>query len=271
MLTATSLKGEISKLKSKLNSQQKTIKKQEQDLSKLRSQLAEYNMASTFAHEITQPLTAIIAYSQSCMFLIKNSYKYKIICDKLLPSLERISRQAMHAGEIIHSMKNFMREADDYFEETEINELIDNALSVLNHELLDFKLKITLNLSDGLPKIMTKKIHIIQIILNLAQNSIEALQNELNIEPEIMIKTRLLDDKIRVDVIDNGPGIPPELMNKILHSNFTTKPHGTGIGLTVCQTLVKLHGGTLHVHQQKAGAWFSFTLPINRTSHDIKA
>jgi len=220
-------------------------------------------MTSAFAHEINQPLTAIIAYSRSCLFIIKDKLDYKMICNKLLAPLENIARQAEHAGEIIFNLKKFMREGKFNVEEADINLLLQEVLFILDHELLDYKLNIILNLEEGLPVVMVNKIHIMQIVFNLLRNSIEALKSVEEANPEVTINTCLINNHIVVHVIDNGPGIPSEYKNKILHTYFTTKPKGTGIGLGVCRSLVEAHGGELRVEtHKKNGAWFSFTLPV---------
>ena len=221
-------------------------------------------MASAFAHEINQPLTAIIAYSQSCLYLIKNKSDPNNICDKLMLPLEQMAIQAEHAGNIIHNMKNIMDDGHFYVEKTDINALIKETLSILKYELQDFKFKISLNLMKNLPDIMTNKMHVMQIILNLARNSMEALQSVTDVKPELLIETRELNHQVVVHVIDNGPGIPVEFQSSILNTYFTTKPQGTGIGLGVCRSLIEALGGQLHVHQHtKNGAWFTFTLPIS--------
>jgi two-component system sensor kinase FixL len=220
-------------------------------------------MISALAHEVSQPLTAINAYSRSCLFLIKNKLSCTSLDRSLLEPLEKIAVQAELAGEIINNMKDFRNERSISVQETDINLLIKDTIALLHYELLDFKLKINLNLRENLPKIMTNKIHIMQVILNLARNSIEALQSSEEAEPELTIETEQSDQKILIHVRDNGPGIPNEYKNKILTTYFTTKHKGTGIGLGICRTLIEEHGGQLTVQQQeKQGAWFIFTLPI---------
>ncbi|MDP3706266.1 MAG: ATP-binding protein [Legionellaceae bacterium] len=106
---------------------------------------------------------------------------------------------------------------------------------------------------------------IIQImqIINLARNSIEALQITPDIKPELIIKTQKRNDHMVIHVIDNGPGISVEFEDQIFQSYFTTKPKGTGIGLRVCKSLVEAHGGKINIQKHpKTGAWFTFTLPI---------
>lgn len=218
-------------------------------------------MASALAHEVNQPLTAIMAYSQSCLFLLKNCQPD--IFDKLHMPLTQISLQAGLAGEIIHNMKNFIRENNLKNEEININDLIHEILSILNYETTDFKLKITLNLDDTLPTIVVNKVHIMQVILNLLRNSIEAFQRSPVPDPEILIETRKFDKQVLVAVHDNGPGIPIEYKDRILNTYFTTKPHGTGIGLGISRTLIEEHGGKLKVLRHKTeGASFQFTLPM---------
>lgn len=227
-------------------------------------------MASAFAHEINQPLTAIIAYSRACLHIIKNDKKNAT--DLLLP-LEQMAIQAEHAGKIIHNMKDIMQDGNFHFEKTDINVLIKETLSILKYELQDFKFKISLKLMDEPPEIMTNKIHIMQVILNLTRNSIEAMQHASEEKPELLIESSLHNEYIVIHVVDNGPGIPVKFQDSILNAYFTTKPQGTGIGLGVCRSLIEAHGGKLSVrHPEKKGAWFTFTLPIiqEKDAHEKK-
>ena len=221
-------------------------------------------MASAFAHEINQPLTALIAYSRSCLYIINDKSNDKTTCQSLLLPLEQMALQAEHAGSIIHNMKNIMQDGNFPVETTNINTLIQETLSILKYELQDVKFKISLDLMENPPEIMTNRIHIMQIILNLARNSMEAMRSVSEAKPELLIETRELNGHIAVHVIDNGPGIPVEFKDSILNTYFTTKAQGTGIGLGVCRSLIEAHGGKLSVHQHtKKGAWFTFTLPLS--------
>lgn len=218
---------------------------------------------SALAHEINQPLAAIAAYSTTCLHIIRNQgFNYEIN-QTLIESMKKISNQAELAGDIIHNMKNTMSEGIFHLEETNINQLIKDTLSILHYEVTHFKLKIKLNLMKNLPLLMTNKIHIMQVVLNLARNSIEALQSIAAEKPELKIETHLSQNHVYVIIKDNGPGIPQEVRNLILNSYFTTKRKGNGIGLGICRTLIEQHGGTLTVQHEKAGASLTFTLPIN--------
>ncbi|KTD56470.1 sensor histidine kinase [Legionella shakespearei] len=218
--------------------------------------------ATVLAHEMNQPLTAIAAYSRSCLHIIANQLMDKDIKKHLLEPLEKIAAQAGLAGEIIHNMNKLMHAGNCNVEKTDINQLIQDTLVVLNDE--NAQLTIKLDLMDNPPTIMTNKIHIMQVVLNLARNSIEALNNASEKRPEITIRTTCSQGFIQVHVRDNGPGIPPKLGKKIWNNYFTTKPNGTGIGLGICCTLIEEHGGELSLHgDNNTGTWFMFTLPIN--------
>ena len=219
---------------------------------------------SVFIHEINQPLTAIMAYSHCCLLRIKNQSD----SNELLLPIENIARQAIHAGDTLHAIHDLIREGDFDTEETDINALIQACMPMLGAELLDFELNLVLNLEAGLPSVRVNKLHIMRVILNLARNSMESFRDSLTVGAQLTINTGLTNGHIVICVLDNGPGIPPNMTDQILATHFTTKPQGTGIGLSVCQFLIKAHGGHLSVQDNGSrGAWFSFTLPI--TSPEI--
>ena len=218
------------------------------------------SMASALAHEINQPLTAIFLYAQTCLLQWENNKQHQTD-NNLLNFLNKIISQAQHASKVMSRMKSFIVQNECYHEETDLNSLIKDAMIFLNYELTYSKLKVSFQLDEELPNLYVDRIQIMQVILNLARNSIEAMQEEKNDAPELSIKTMSTDEYIEVHIRDNGPGITLEQQEKILNSYFTTKPQGTGLGLTICQNLVEEHGGKLYVKNSKVGAWFIFTLP----------
>ncbi|MCW8384727.1 ATP-binding protein [Fluoribacter dumoffii] len=218
-------------------------------------------MASALAHEINQPLTAIFLYSQTCLLQLKLEE------EKLDPSvfclLNKIISQAKLASEIMTRMKSFIFKDVHFPQETDINNLIKDAIIFLDSEISHSKLQINLVLEEHLPKLNIDRIQMMQIITNLTRNSIEAIQETTNQTPELTIKTIDKEDGfIEIHFHDNGPGIIPEYQDKILHSYFTTKAQGTGLGLTICRNLIEAHGGKLYINKHNGiGAWFIFTLP----------
>lgn len=219
-------------------------------------------LTSALAHEINQPLTAIKAYTRSCLKKIRDSAAEH----PLEFPLKQIERQAEHAGEVIHKMRNF-NEGTLYLEQTNINYLIRKTIGFLYHDLA--RLKFNFSFLSNIPSTMVDRVKIMQVILNLGRNSIEALNGAAVENPEIRLSTQLSNDHIVVHFQDNGPGIPAEIQDKILHSYFTTKPQGTGLGLSICRSIIMAHGGVLAVHKVARGACFVFTLPVTQTIKKI--
>lgn len=217
-------------------------------------------LISALAHEINQPLTAILLHGQSCLLEMKKESKENHY--QFTQALEQIVLQASHAGEIIHRMKNFMHEGTLYLEETDIHSLLHESLAVF--EILYPNLKFNFKLCENLPMIKADKIKIMQVISNLIRNSIEAIQDQQLSHLEISMETICIHNEIVFHCRDNGPGIPKNHMSKILNSYFTTKPRGTGLGLAICRSLIEAHGGKFIVQDHdEIGAWLTFTLPIH--------
>ncbi len=233
--------------------------KQQNDLANVARFHAVGAMAAALAHEINQPLAAINIYSYSCLEQYNREVNPNI---KISKGLEQIFRLSQHAGEILNRMKNYIRDGDVIYEKTDINALIKHTLDFLDYQ----KLEIEFALDETLPNIMLDQVKIMQVILNLAQNSIEAFQ-EQSAQAQLNIQTRLVEDKrstyIEVVFHDNGPGIPIEIEDKIMTTYFTTKSHGTGLGLIVCRMLVEAHGGKFMIKRSPVtGACIAFTLPV---------
>jgi two-component system sensor kinase FixL len=122
-----------------------------------------------------------------------------------------------------------------------------------------------LNFTKTIPLILLDKVQIMQVILNLVRNSIEALQLSITLNPCIMIETEVNDEYVLVHCRDNGPGIAEEFKNKILNTYFTSKSYGTGLGLIICRSLIEAHGGELcFIDIPDQGAWFQIKLPKKR-------
>ena len=224
-------------------------------------------MANALAHEINQPLSAINIYSYACLEILKNNPQIE---ERNLHALSQIVELTQHAGNIVHRMKSFMREGEICLEQADINVLIKHALTFLEHVKKDLKFIVELNLTEILPLIYLDKVKITQVIINLAQNSIEAFQGKDRSLLKISIETVLNDKHIEVNFKDNGPGISADVFNKILNSYFSTKA-STGLGLHICRNLIQAHGGKLVIHESTTGAHLCFTLPIKKLSKKFKA
>ena len=217
-------------------------------------------MATTLAHELNQPLTAILSFSQASQRVLNEQ---DLDRDELIFALERIAVNAKLAGEIIGQMRSFIRKDEPRTEQSNINTLIAGAVELIASELQHHKVDVDFNLADMMPDVRVDPVQIQQVILNLVRNSMEAMQIQTTDQRRIFIATRICKPvSIEVTVVDSGPGLDPQIARQVFDAFVTTKPDGMGVGLSICKSLVESHGGRLSAHQSpEGGAVFSFVLP----------
>ncbi|WP_374088939.1 PAS domain S-box protein [Methylomicrobium lacus] len=223
-------------------------------------------MASGIAHEVNQPLSAISSYTQVSLNLL-NTENPDLI--KLAEILHKTQQQALRAGGIIHRMRDFVKSQSKHSLTTDINTLINNAVSLCNAELKHKGIKLAFEPGNDLPPIYVDPIHIEQVIINLIRNSADALETlSAKQHRHINIRSRLaLNKTIQVSIKDNGPGIDKDQQQKILMPFYTTKTDGMGMGLSISRSLLEAHGGSLYFESEPGhGSTFYFTLPTREKS-----
>ncbi|MEI6334000.1 MAG: PAS domain-containing protein, partial [Methylococcaceae bacterium] len=219
-------------------------------------------MASGIAHEVNQPLTAIATYTQVSLNLMKAECPD---LTKLAEVIYKTQQQALRAGEIIRRMREFVKSNTRQASEADLNELIQDAVSLCQPELKLNNITLHLELQGSLPFVNVDTLQIEQVIINLIRNSADALDSCPGNQPrEISIHSLLtLNDDIEVRIKDNGPGIAEDQQQKILMPFYTTKPEGMGMGLSICCSIIEAHGGHLHFNSQVGkGSAFYFNLSI---------
>ncbi len=213
-------------------------------------------LAAGVAHEINNPLTAILANAQMLQRELPAG-------DDRQELVELIARAGNRATQVVRNLLDFARKEQYEFTPTDLNETIRRALALLQHEIVSRPIQVTFDPSNDLSLIMASQDHIQGVWLNLVMNAIDALENDGG---EIRITTRQAGSEIRVSVIDTGIGIPPERLPRIFEPFYTTKApgRGTGLGLSVCHRIVKLHGGQILVSSQVGkGTEFIVALPVS--------
>ncbi len=221
-------------------------------------------MGSGIAHEVNQPLTAITNYTQACLRFIGAENPDLV---QLGDVLFKIHQQALKAGQIIHRMKNFVSPRKIYRTNTDINTLVEDAVSLSATEVKQNKIRLELDLEKNIPEVIIDNIQIEQVLLNLIRNSIDALKDIPQKTPrQILIQTRLKNlNEIEVKVNDNGSGINDAQKDKILTPFFTTKTTGMGMGLSISRSIIEAHQGIFDFKSKpEEGTTFYFTLPIKR-------
>ena len=222
-------------------------------------------MATQIAHELNQPLSAITTYSDACLYMLKSMPQEN---SDLLSALWGIKQQAQRSGDIIRGLRNFVRKGELQTSTTDINTLVHSVINLAMTELRNNKVDVKFSLDETLPLIITEKILIEQVILNLVRNAIDSMVEANSVRREIHIHTLMnKENMIEVRITDTGPGLEADQIENIFNTFVTTKPQGIGMGLPISRTIIEAHEGKLFAASgTNSGASFVFTLPIKKLS-----
>jgi len=229
-------------------------------------QLAHYSrlttageMASAYAHELNQPLSAIIQYIGGCLEHLKKGS----ISDDVITAMEAAIEQAQRAGAIIHSLKDFLGKRQINKELINVNNTIGKSIKLFEAEIARHHILLDLKLTENLPFIYADQIQIEQVILNIAYNAIEAMKDHLSKQKQLTFQTSVdLNQSIQIIIADTGPGITAEVMQEIFNPFFTTKLEGMGMGLAISRSIIEAHQGKITVgSSMQTGTYFCISLP----------
>lgn len=218
-------------------------------------------MGSGIAHEINQPLTAIVNYTQACLNFIDVENPDLV---KISDILHKTHKQALTAGLIIHRMRDFVKSQKIHRLTTDINMLIYDAVGLCAGDFKENNITPTFELAKNLPVIVIDNVQIEQVLINLFRNSVDALKN---LSPKtqrlLLIQTHQTNHRqIKISIRDNGSGIEQSQQQKIFTPFFTTKSTGMGMGLSISRSIVEAHNGVLRfTSSPEKGTTFYFTLP----------
>lgn len=217
-------------------------------------------LAAGVAHEINNPLAAIIANAQLLGRALPQD-------DDLQESVKLIELAGGRATQVVRNLLNFARKEQYEFTLTDLNETIRNGMALLQHEFIARPVELKFDLVENLPPLLASRDHLQGVWINLVLNALDAIETE---KGEISIATRAQGNELRVIIADNGKGIPPEQVSRIFEPFYTTKSpgkagRGTGLGLSVCHRIVKQHGGQILVDSQVGvGTKFTVILPAKQ-------
>jgi two-component system sensor kinase FixL len=207
-------------------------------------------MASALAHELNQLLTAIINYAQTARGLVERREGKAV--GGLASLLDKTVQQAGRAGQIIRRLRQFIAKGETDRALEDINSVVEEASALALVGTKGKGIAARRVLGDGLPPVLLDTIQIHQVITNLIRNSVDALDGVQR--REIVISTRQAgQDSIEITVADTGPGLAPELADRLFQPFVTTKPTGLGIGLSICRSIVDAHGGRLFASDNPGG------------------
>jgi PAS domain S-box-containing protein len=217
-------------------------------------------LSGGIAHELAQPLTAILSNAQAARVLMNEKPPD---LQEITEALDDIIKDDNRAGAVLQRMRTLLKKGDAKFEAVELNEIITSTLQLLHSEFVNRRVELSCVLEDTLPLICGDRVQLQQVILNLVVNAIDSMNDQAPSQRKITIYTTSLNDKnIEVGIMDQGTGLSPAQQEQIFRPFFTTKERGLGLGLSICSSIVKAHGGMLGLSNNRSGgATASFTLP----------
>lgn len=222
-------------------------------------------MASLLSHELNQPLAAIASYASGSMNLLQQDAPPAI---DLQLAMARIAEQADRAGRVIKSVHDFVRRRDQAREAVSPRALLDAVLPLVNLQARKLRVRVEIRMADDLPQVLCDRTMVEQVLLNLARNAMQAMDEARVAEPELVLQVRATPAGeggrrwLAFSVADVGPGIAEDVKAQLFTPFFTTKAEGMGLGLSLCRTVVEQHGGSLVFEPNlPQGTIFRFTLP----------
>ncbi|MFQ5757300.1 MAG: nitrogen regulation protein NR(II) [Acidiferrobacterales bacterium] len=224
------------------------------------------SMAAALIHEISQPLAAIVNYSQGCARRLRGGDNDP---RALLDAMEQVTVQAQRVGAIIQRLRSFVSQGKLQRSMQDVNRLAEQAACLAQPEANQHGVALRFDLADDLPPVLVDDIQVVQVIVNLLRNGLDALVATEPGQRELSVRTLMsAGGEIEVAVSDTGRGLPADKTEQVFTPFFTTKSTGMGLGLAISRMIIEAHGGHLWLtRNQKRGVTFRFTLPVRIKSN----
>jgi signal transduction histidine kinase len=219
-------------------------------------------ITASIAHEINQPLAAIVTNANSGLRWLGNKSPD---LGEAQTALRRIVSDGHRASEVVAGIRAMFRGGERPSAYYDVNVLIREVLALVNGEMKSNEVEARIDLGEGIPKILADRVQLQQVVLNLMLNAIEAMGSMQNGARVLGVNSEVREGRdILITVKDSGPGIDPENLDRIFDRFFTTKSNGMGMGLSICRSIVEAHNGRLWAEPDaRPGSVFRLSLPIN--------
>ncbi|MBR1167061.1 ATP-binding sensor histidine kinase [Bradyrhizobium liaoningense] len=217
-------------------------------------------LTSSIAHEVSQPISAVAISAGAALNWLRRSPP---ALQQVQASLEAIANDAQRGGEVISQLRALYRKAPPRKELLNFNEAVEEVIVLIGSETFKEGISVKTQLADRLPLIKGDRVQLQQVLLNLFVNAIQAMATTADGARNLLITTCLAEPgSVLVKVADTGPGLDPQMLEAVFDEYFTTKPHGMGMGLAICRSIINAHNGHLWASaNQPRGVVFQFTLP----------
>jgi two-component system, LuxR family, sensor kinase FixL len=216
-------------------------------------------MASALAHELNQPLTAVANYLEASRDLLESPSPETR--DILREALSEAATQAVRAGEIVRKLRSYVSRGEVDARPIQLEPVLADAIALSKTSRERADIPVTIKQDASVNRVMADPIQVQQVVINLIRNAMDAMSGLADARIEIRAMPAEDSGYVTIEVCDNGPGLSPEMKESIFKPFATTKAHGMGLGLSICQTIVEAHGGTIRaVSSPQGGTCFRFTL-----------
>ena len=260
---------ELARANDELRGEMRERQRAEEALQKSQAELAHVTRVMTLgelmaslAHEVNQPLAAVVTNAQACLRWLALEPPRP---DEARAAVERIVRDSNRASEVIQRIRALVKKSEPQMVALDINDLIREAISLEQREMLNQQVSLRTELASALPPVLGDRVQLQQVVINLVMNALEAMAPVTDRPRDMLIRSQRDDsNEVLVAVQDSGTGIDSENSERLFNAFFTTKPTGMGMGLSICRSIIAAHGGRLWVSPNaEHGATFQFTLPSN--------
>ncbi len=216
-------------------------------------------LSGALAHELTQPLTAILSNAQAAQRFLASD---RVDLREVREILQDIVDDDQRAGDVIRWVRTLLRREEIQVQQLDVPHLVSEALSVTHSDLVVRGVDVICTFADGLPQVSGDRVQIQQVLLNLVLNAAEAMAGNAPRDRRLYISLIREGRELKVAVADCGTGIAPDQLERIFEAFYTTKRNGLGLGLAICRSIVAAHGGRLWAASDgNRGSTFYFTLP----------
>jgi len=218
-------------------------------------------LAASIAHEINQPLAAIVADANACLHWLAADHPD---IDSVREALAGVATDGHRAAEVIQRIRALCRRTDPQRERLDINDVIREVVLLVRNEVLGHRVSLRTDLASAVPAVLGDRVQLQQVMINLVINGMEAMVPVTDRPRELLIRSQHEADLVLVAVQDSGTGIEPDNVDRMFDAFFTTKPRGMGMGLSISRSIIEAHAGRLWVSPNAGpGATFQFSLPMD--------
>jgi len=241
---------------------QEALQKSQAELAHITRVMTLGELMASLAHEVNQPLAAVVSNAQACLRWLALEPPRP---DEARAAVERIVRDGNRASDVIQRIRALVKKSEPQMVALDINDVIREALSLEQREMLSRQVSLRTELASALPPVLGDRVQLQQVVINLVMNAIEAMAPVTDRPRDMLIRSQRDDsDEVLVAVRDSGTGIDSENVERLFNAFFTTKTTGMGMGLSISRSIIAAHGGRLWASPNADhGATFQFTLPSN--------